>query len=48
MMHFGNPDFYITEFYIPKALFCSDTNAVLQIVFELQIKLEAREAIHFV
>ena len=35
-MHFGNPDFCITEFYIPKALFCSNTNAVLQILFELQ------------
>ena len=36
MMHFGKPDFYIAEFYIPNALFCGDTNAVLQIVFELQ------------
>ena len=33
---FGNPDFCISEFYIPKALFCSNTNAVLQILFELQ------------
>ena len=32
----GNPDFCITEFCIPKALFCSNINAVLQIHFELQ------------
>ena len=36
MTHFGNPDFCISEFYIPKALFCSNINAVLQILFELQ------------
>ena len=26
----------IFEFYIPKVLFCSNTNGVLQILFELQ------------
>ena len=36
MMHFLNPDFCISEFYIPKALFYSNINVVLQIVFELQ------------
>ena len=35
-MHFGNPDFYFSEFHVPKALFCSNINAVLQIDFELQ------------
>ena len=34
--HFGNPTFYISEFYIPKPLFCSNINAVLQIVFKSQ------------
>ena len=29
-------NFCISEFYIPKALFCSNSNAVLQILFELQ------------
>ena len=29
MTHFGNWDFCISEFYIPKALFCSNINAVL-------------------
>ena len=33
---FGNPDFCISEFCVPKALFCSNTNGVLQILFELQ------------
>ena len=28
--------FFTNEFQIPKALFCSKVNAVLQIVFELQ------------
>ena len=32
----GNPDFCISEFYIPKALFYSNANAVLQMLFELQ------------
>ena len=32
---FWNPDFCISEFHIPKALFCSNINAVLRIVFEL-------------
>ena len=44
-MHFRNPDFCINEFHIPKALFCSNINAVLQILFELQGWI-AREAIH--
>ena len=29
---FGNPGFWTSEFHIPKALFCSNINAVLQIV----------------
>ena len=33
---FGNPDFCISEFFISKALFCSNNNAVLQVLFELQ------------
>ena len=32
MTHFGNPNFGIKEFNIPKALFCSNINAVLQIL----------------
>ena len=43
---FGNPEFCTSEFYIPKALFYSNTNAVLQILFELQGQI-AREAIHW-
>ena len=38
---FWNPDFCISKSHVPKALFHSNTNIVLQIVFEL-----AREAIH--
>ena len=36
MTHFGNPDFCMNEFHKPKALFCSNINAILQILFELQ------------
>ena len=36
MVHFGIPDFCINEFHVPKALFCSNINAVLLIVYELQ------------
>ena len=32
---FENPDFHINEFHISKALFYSNMNAVLQLVFEL-------------
>ena len=35
MTHFWKIIFCISEFYIPKALFYSNTNAVLQILFEL-------------
>ena len=35
-MHYGNPIFYIIEFHTPKAFFCSNINAHLQIFFELQ------------
>ena len=45
MIHFRNPDFCYSEFHIPKALFCSNINAVLQIVFELQEYI-AKEAIY--
>ena len=31
-MHFGIPDFCISKFHVPKALFCSNINAVLLIV----------------
>ena len=36
MKHFGNLDFCISEFHIPKALFCGNINVVLYIIFELQ------------
>ena len=36
MMHFGSSGLCISEFHIPKALFCSNVYAVLQIAFELQ------------
>ena len=36
MKHFENPDFCIIEFHIPKALFCSNINAALQVLFKLQ------------
>ena len=36
MMHFWNSDFCISEFHVPKDLFCSSINAVLLIVNELQ------------
>ena len=45
-MHFENPDFCISEFHIYIALFCTNINAVLQILLELQGEI-AREAIHF-
>ena len=32
----GNSDFYISKFHMPKALFCSNINAVLQKAYELQ------------
>ena len=32
---FENPDYCISEIHILKALFCSNINTVLQIVFEL-------------
>ena len=36
MTHFEGPDFCIVEFHIPKALFCSNINAALRILFKLQ------------
>ena len=36
MTYYENPDFCIIEFHIPEALFCSNINAVLQILFKLQ------------
>ena len=35
-MHFENPDFYISEFCVPKALLGSNINAVSQMAYELQ------------
>ena len=35
----------VSSIYLTKALFCSNTNTVLQILFELQGKI-AREAMH--
>ena len=43
MMHFIKPDFCISEFYIPKALFCSSINVVLQIFFELQARYQEKQ-----
>ena len=45
--HFADPDFCIIEFhiYVPKALFYTTINAVLQIIFESQGWI-AIEAIH--
>ena len=43
-MHFGNPDFCINEFHIPKALFCININAVLQILFKLRTRLDSKRS----
>ena len=36
MMVFWKSRFHISEFHVPDALFCSNINVVLQIVYELQ------------
>ena len=43
-MHFGNPDFCINEFHIPKALLCININAVLQILFKLRTRLDSKRS----
>ena len=47
-MHFGCPDFCINEFHIPKDLFCSNINAELQILFNLQGRWQKKQYIGFV
>ena len=46
MTHSQNPYFCISEFHIPKALFCSNNNTVthIYIAFQLAIWLDSKKS----